>query len=339
MRTTTIWRLAALLLLAALFALPAIPVTQTFGGGESVAADDDEDENDEDNGDKRQEKEERNDDRGNDQDNESSAPVQPPAGYRIEVACTPVSNAARTECTFTGVVPEDGKDVSHLVIPEDVVCAGVLDGDFGDVAPDPNTNVTGYRATGNDPYSLVLDGVAATGGAATYWLKAADAVFPATGLGLVCGDRSASDTLAATLEGTAESTPATSSVTFETSLEATQAAPPTTGAVVVSTYACTAVRADTSAYDWYGACDPGGEHRYVLAPLEGEAAELHAAETSTTGEAAFPGLAPGTYDLDDVNGAWCHAESDGVDAEGNVVVEAGAETTVWLFYCHDGAGS
>ncbi len=55
------------------------------------------------------------------------------------------------------------------------------------------------------------------------------------------------------------------------------------------------------------------------------------------GEATFADLPPGRYDLDDVDGAWCHAESDAVNAEGDVVVEAGVATTVWLFYCQPAA--
>ena len=30
---------------------------------------------------------------------------------------------------------------------------------------------------------------------------------------------------------------------------------------------------------------------------------------------------------------WCHATSDRVDPEGNLQIEAGQRTTVWMFVC------
>jgi len=49
--------------------------------------------------------------------------------------------------------------------------------------------------------------------------------------------------------------------------------------------------------------------------------------------ATFASLDPGAYRLDLTGIDWCHAESDNVDASGDVVVEAGAEATVWIFTC------
>ncbi|MBA3377282.1 MAG: hypothetical protein H0T93_00210 [Chloroflexia bacterium] len=359
MRSLTIWRFTALfLLLAAAFTGPATlsvsdpgfsPVAAQDDGGDDDGDDDaaedrqqDKDERKEeraeDKEEKRQEKEER--DAAQD-DDESANLVEPTAGYGVDVACTVADDATRTECTFGGVAPEGGKRVSHVVIPEGAICANVLDGDFDRVDPDPNTNVAGYRATGNEPYALILEGQVTIEGATTYWIKAANEVFPATGPSLACPEPAASTAAETTTETTATTDAplqATFDVNFEPTVAATLEATPevaTTGTITVSTYACTGVPADTSAYDWFGACDPGGEHRYVLAPVEGDTTDLHAAETSKTGEATFPDLPPGRYDLDDADGRWCHAESDAVNAEGQVQVEAGVETTVWLFYCQE----
>ena len=46
----------------------------------------------------------------------------------------------------------------------------------------------------------------------------------------------------------------------------------------------------------------------------------------------FTRLQPGTYDLQEVDATWCHAESDSVDAQGQVVA-AGERASVWIFNC------
>lgn len=322
MRGFTLWRFAALILLiAGLVAVPAVPA---FDHGLSLAGEEDRDDDrgsDRGNGPDKDKRDKKGDDRDNDDDRDDRGEaVRPAARYRVEAACTVAGDATRTECAFTGIAPIGGEMVSGLVIPEGAVCAGVLDGDFEAVDPGSGTNLTGYQATGDDgPYTLILDGAVTTGGTSTYWLTAAGEVFPAAGPGLACDESAGGATTKSTSTGP-EATP--------------EAA--TAGAVTVSAYTCTGVPADTSAYDWYGACGPGGEHRYVLAPVEGDdATGLHAAETSKTGEATFGELPPGQYGLEDVNANWCHAESDSVNADGNVVVDAGADTTVWLFYCQD----
>ncbi|MCC7024881.1 MAG: hypothetical protein IT338_18775, partial [Thermomicrobiales bacterium] len=53
----------------------------------------------------------------------------------------------------------------------------------------------------------------------------------------------------------------------------------------------------------------------------------------------FGNLQPGTYQLQPEGGAWCYAESDNVDANGNVVVAADAESHVWSFTCGGPGGS
>jgi hypothetical protein len=56
-------------------------------------------------------------------------------------------------------------------------------------------------------------------------------------------------------------------------------------------------------------------------------------ETDASGDATFADLEPGLYSLEMAEGTWCKAVSDNVDAEGNVIIEAGARTTVYGFIC------
>ncbi len=57
------------------------------------------------------------------------------------------------------------------------------------------------------------------------------------------------------------------------------------------------------------------------------------AVTDAGGQARFSLLEPGLYVLTQLERDWCHAKSDGVDEQGNVVVTAGERTTVWVFAC------
>jgi hypothetical protein len=261
-----------------------------------------------------------NDNRNKDKkkDKDKASQVEQSVAYRVELACSGIDDGLRSECLFTVVEPDGGKQVTHLVVPEETVCAGVVEGDFSYVDPDPNVNVSGYRATGIDgPLRLVLEGEVAAGGSATYWLKTGDGVFPAMGPGLDCEGAAASDPVA-----TAAAT-----------------APADTGSVAVQTFDCLDVPVDQAGFDWYGACDPAGTgRRYALTPVDGGGASL-VADTAENGTASFEGLAAGTWTLDDEGDSWCHAESDNVDAEGQVVVETGARSTIWLFYCAREGGS
>lgn len=57
-------------------------------------------------------------------------------------------------------------------------------------------------------------------------------------------------------------------------------------------------------------------------------------KTDTNSKALFSGLADGTYRLDQVNGDWCKAQADRVDANGNVIVENGGNTNVYVYDCN-----
>lgn len=256
--------------------------------------------------------------------NGNDEPVVMAEDYAVEVTCEYSADDDITTCTFTGTAPADAKDVSHIDLPESAVCTEVVDGDFEYVDPDPNTHVTGYKSKGSEgEFTLVLDGEVTTSGTTTYWFKTGDGVFPATGDGLACGNMSFA----------LESDPATATEASES------AGNEDTGTLVVETYTCSSVPVDTSEYDWFGRCEPGGETlSFTLLPAGSETGERRTAETDTSGRVEFASLTPGSHDLDLVDASWCHAKSDNVTTEGDPVVEPGATTTVWIFMCEERTG-
>lgn len=275
------------------------------------------------NGNKDKDKEKKDKDKG-----KGNSTVEPAAPYRVEVSCSPDEAADQTVCTFTGVAPEGAKKVGHVDLPAADVCTTVLGGDADYVDPDPNTGVVGYKSKGGGGvFSLILEGEVAPGGTATYWVKAGPGVFPATGPGLVCGPASPS--------GAAVSAEVNVTGTFATpATPATAAAAPAGGTVAVHTYAC-AADVDPATVDWFGACRPGVPGvRFTLSPADlAQPAPVGDGVTEPNGEIRFEGLIPGSYELDAPDVVWCHAESDNVNARGEVVVDSGAVVSVWIFLC------
>jgi len=328
MPASPVWRLlaACALLVSLSTVLPSIPLPAPAsvvagdddGGGddgdnaEDEANDDGDDNEGKDKKDKKDKEKKDKDNKGKGNDDDDVGTV---AGYTMNVSCETNREAASTQCTFTPQSPEGGKKVNHAVVPASLVCTDVREGDADYVENDPQANVEGYRFEGQGSFSITFEGTVQTEGRATYWVKAASEVYPATGPGLAC--------------------PAVESDALAVSTPPPATPPPTTGDVVVATYTCQGVTPDTmESFDWFGRCEPAAAgQRYVLAPEPDKTGDLVAAETGADGTATFGELQPGTYDLDDPDRNWCHAESDNVDAEGSVVVETGAETTVWLFYC------
>jgi hypothetical protein len=254
-----------------------------------------------------------------DKDNGNGPVISGDGGYRVEVACDNDDDGTST-CTFTGVVPDGGKKINHLDVPEEAICAEVVGGEYKYVDDDPHTGVTGYQTKGNnDTVTLVLDGHAVPAGTATYWLKAANNILPVTGPGIDCGSGMTSG-LPTTPEGAAPTvTPA-----------------PETGELVVLVYTCADVPEDTTDYDWFRLCDSeGGVHQLALAPVSEVAVEPMTTSTDDSGDATFTDLEPGLYTLEMTDVAWCKAVSDSVDAEGNVIIEQGQRTTVYSFICED----
>jgi hypothetical protein len=93
-------------------------------------------------------------------------------------------------------------------------------------------------------------------------------------------------------------------------------------------------------YDWFGQCtSPAVDMRFTLLPATGDGGPLATVATNAQGRAHFGGLAPGTYLMQPEGTIWCYAESDRVDSNGNIIVEAGVESHVWSFVCSGPRGS
>jgi hypothetical protein len=107
-----------------------------------------------------------------------------------------------------------------------------------------------------------------------------------------------------------------------------------TGAITVYKYACP-VTVAPAGFDWYGRCDPQGQGvQFSLSVWDGSRfLPVVTAATDGDGILRFTRLQPGTYDLQEVDATWCHAESDSVNAQGQVVVAAGERASVWIFNC------
>jgi hypothetical protein len=278
--------------------------------------------------DKEKDKEKDKGKNGKNENGQQPGPVTAAGDYTIDVTCVYQDVDDHTTCTFSGTALEGAKKVNHLVVPVDALCADVLGSDGKFVDPDPNTHATGYRTPGSTAtIQLVLAGQATTGGKATYWFKSGGNTFPVTGPGLVCSDAEPAAAPVAT-EAPATETPLVTPTPDVTD---------SSGAVLVQVYRCpiTDAAAVGEDYDWYGACTPGGAE--ITFRLTGDGTEGGPTQaTAEDGQTQFGDLAPGLYDLALVDGAWCHAEADEVDAEGNVIVSAGEQTTVWIFTCTGG---
>jgi hypothetical protein len=107
-----------------------------------------------------------------------------------------------------------------------------------------------------------------------------------------------------------------------------------TGAITVYKYACP-VTTPPANFDWYGRCDPQGQGvRFSLLVWDGAAfTPVTTAATDSDGILRLTRLQPGIYDLKEVDAVWCRAESDNVNSDGHVVVEAGQRASVWIFNC------
>lgn len=311
MRIISIGRLLAmLLLLGGMLAAPVFDAHVT-----TVMADEDKNESGKNEGkdEKKDKKEKDNGKKDKDDKNDNGPAITPSDGYEVDVACEYDANADTTTCTFAAIAPKDAKKIVAFDLPEDAVCAEVVGGEHKFVDPNPNTDVTGYESKGNtNVITLVLNGEVSVEGTTTYWMKAADVVFPVTAPGIDCTD--------------------TATFTLET--EPTATAPATTGVLDVFVYTCTDVPADTTDYDWFRLCDSeGGVHPLSLEKVSETAVEPLMMETDASGDAAFPDLEPGLYALEMTETTWCKAVSDNVDADGNVIIEAGQRTTVYGFVC------
>lgn len=116
------------------------------------------------------------------------------------------------------------------------------------------------------------------------------------------------------------------------SLDRVADATPADGSIAVTGFACPDATAETEG-DWFGRCaDPAVPFDLTLTPVE-PVGTATSRRLNDLGRTRFTNLAPGRYRLDAASGAWCRAESDAVNEAGEVVVEAGRESNVWVFTC------
>ncbi len=232
----------------------------------------------------------------------------------IEADCAYSGEMRRTTCTFTAAAG-DGT-VSSVIVPRAILCADVVGGDFEEItlgaADGTSESERGLKSTRTEGPSAVvtveLDGEVTTAATATYWCETDRAeLIPVTGPGLSCA-------------GSAETPVAGVS--------------DTTGAVVVHSYDCDVASA-TAETAWFDVCRRSTtQATFQLTPtsdVSGGGGESKPADSG--GMSRFEHLSPGAYRLQQTDADWCHAESDNVNEQGDVIVEAGAVVAVWIFHC------
>jgi hypothetical protein len=177
-----------------------------------------------------------------------------------------------------------------------------------------NVAIAGGGRVGNDATQVVelstltleLEGNVVPGKATTYWVDTDTGRRPATGPALV---------------QMAEE-------------------PDNTGAIIAEAKMCS-IPQPQKGFDWFGQCTtPVTGMNFSLYPESGATTPLATSDTNAQGRARFGNLPPGTYQLKPEGALgsesiiWCYAESDRVDANGNIIVEADAESHVWSFTCN-----
>jgi hypothetical protein len=240
--------------------------------------------------------------------------------YTVTVDCDYDDDSDQTTCEVAASAPSGAKNVQHVDLSAEEICAPVIGGDADYANPDPHTGVAGFRSHGTEArFSLVLSGQVATGGSANYWIKAASAIFPVRGPGFDCEPEQAAET------------PVPNATTTPPQL--TPEVSDSTGAILVRAYECPIATAQED-YDWHGQCQTASSGlRFRLIKIDTDTRDGLATSTSSAGEARFGMLQPGTYELTLADGDWCFAQSDSVDSDGDVIISAGERTTVWIFIC------
>lgn len=222
--------------------------------------------------------------------------------YQVQVSCHYAGQSDQTTCTCKGVAGAGGQPVRRVTVPVNVVCGEVVGGSFQFAASAASAQGAGYVSQGSQgTVTLVLSGNVTTGGTATYWCTTSGGVFPATGPRFVT-----------------QPPPAAA----------------TSGGILVQKAACN-IATPQAGFDWHGQCSQAaGGAAFSLAMWDGTAfVPAGSGTTAPNGQLSFGQLKPGTYQLKETSGQWCHAESDSVDAKGQVIVKAGQRATVWIFNC------
>ncbi len=294
-----------------------------------------------------------------------------PPTYWVDMQCNYDAPAYRTTCTGVGRGQEGAPVVHGIELPRDRFCAIVID-----YSTQPERRETIRRTvpveTGGGQASAGTGGVAnadASGGSvsigdvrgdndiaidASGGTANADASGGDNNVAIVGGGRTTEEvleqvvepsTVTVTLEGNVVPGK-TTTYWLETDMGRRPATGPalvqvpdetsTTGAIIVESWAC-GIGQPQQGFDWFGQCTtPGTNQTFSLYPESG-GTPLATETADAQGRVRFANLPPGTYQVRPEGTVWCYAESDRVDANGNVLVEPQAESHVWSFVCGGGS--
>jgi hypothetical protein len=303
-----------------------------------------------------------------------ATPFGPAPSYWVDASCTYNGTAYQTICNLTGHGSAGAPRVQKITIPTSDICAIVVSEQMKPEAERPRNSTTTNVATGGQA-SAGNGGVAnaeanggsvsvgnvgggntnvsidASGGTASANASGGNNNVATAGGGQAGSETAAQVTepsvLTLTLEGRVVPGKA-STYWLDTDTGRRPASGPSlvqvaddtpgVGAIVVEARACT-IPAPQAGYDWFGQCQTAPDRNFSLYPQSGGTTPLATATTNAQGRARFSDLAPGIYQVKPEGVVWCYAESDRVDANGNVTVEADVESHVWSFTCGAPAGS
>lgn len=110
----------------------------------------------------------------------------------------------------------------------------------------------------------------------------------------------------------------------------------TTGAILVHKLVCP-VETPPAGYDFEASCSPQSTPaRFSLAQYSAETRDyvpLTTDSTNADGLLRASRLQPARYQLTEIGDAWCYAESNSVDRNGDLIVEAAKRTEVFIYNC------
>ena len=114
---------------------------------------------------------------------------------------------------------------------------------------------------------------------------------------------------------------------------ATARAEASTGTLQVNVLLCPGAADDVT--DWAAECaEPVADARFDIEAKDGLLDGWHRdLDADATGVVRVDELPVGRYGLDQIDSDWCHAESDDVDENGDLLIKDGATTTVWIYDC------
>jgi hypothetical protein len=109
-----------------------------------------------------------------------------------------------------------------------------------------------------------------------------------------------------------------------------------TGGILVQKFSCP-IDKPAKGYDWANECERSSEQvAFSLDIFNREMQDFEPLTQVTAnpdGLVRFTTLNPGTYKLQEVGAKWCFAQSNSVNADGNVVVQPNKLSEVWIYNC------